>query len=504
MYVLGVHSDGDYFKVALLKTNKGVSRIVFLEEFKKEVVDFNRLKARMLSEPGLNLEDLEIASALTPDEVFARSLSFPFKNEKAIYKALPFQIEKLLPMSSEHITTHAEIHKEKSKANVTLYSYFNENLESHIEEVKKLGLDSDLVTTVSRALQNFKEFFLGLEGSIVLLYLGWERSYVVYSEGKSFKESLLIETGFKDFVDAAREDFPSATIIDTAFIKKEIGNFYQKQLIEGSLKEVFLKLQKHIYRAFEFIKKKEKIESLNLSLLGYSEIAETFFLGIKDKRYFLQEIAPHLEFARPDLKAYALEIGLALEGAVGFSNHAQFRQGELLSEKWKNKLKANKKRLFISSVTFSIFTLMLSTIGLFLGGQSIKKEFSELIRDAQEKRSVYTKLNALLVSKEDLIYESKRLYEKIKPKKETKQHSFRACRFRDLLEKIPDHIKIEELSYDVVEEINFQMVLKVTSEKTEVFEELKKAFPKEEGFHLSQVAKGKGLEAGVYELQISG
>jgi hypothetical protein len=504
MYVLGVHTDGDYYKVALLKTQKRVSRIVFLEEFKKEVVDFNRLKARMLSETGLSLQDLEVVSAMTPDEIFARSLSFPFKNEKAIYKALPFQIEKLLPMSSEHITTHAEIHKEKSKANVTLYSYFNENLESHIEEVKKLGLDSDLVTTVSRALQNFKEFFLGQEGSIVLFYLGWERSYIVYSEGKRFKESLLIETGFKDFVDAAREDFPSATIIDTDFIKKEIGNFYQKQLVEGSLKEVFLKLQKHIYRSFEFIKKKEKIESLNLSLIGYSEIAEAFFLGFKEKSYLLQDIAPHLEFSRADLKAYAVEIGLALEGSTDFSNHAQFRQGELLSEKWKNKLNVNKKRLFAASFIFSTMTLTLSLVGLFLGGQSIKKEFSELIEDAHEKGFDHTKLNTLILSKEDLIYESKRLYEKIKPKKENKQQFFRNHKVRDLLEKIPDYIKIIEMSYDVNEEGKFLMVLKAKAEKNDFFEDLLKAFPKEEGFLLSQAEKGKGLERGVHELQISG
>jgi hypothetical protein len=501
MYVLGVHSDGDYFKVALIKNTKKKTRIVFLEEFKKDIVDLNHLRERLLREPNLKIEELEVVSLLNPDEVFTKNLTFPFKNKSAIYKALPFQLEKLFPMSSEHITTHAEIEKEGKGANVTLYSYFNETLDLHLEDIQTLGLESDSVTAVSKAILGFKKFFIGKEESAVIFYLGWEKSYIVYTGNNTFKENLLIELGFKHFIDAAREDFSSINQIDSEFIKKEIRNFFSKELLEGALKEVFQKLQKNLFRSFEYIKKKEKLEEVQLLVLGYSDIADAFVSGLKSGVSLILEISPHLEFCREDLKAYAIEIGAALEVSENPERHFEFRSNHSISEKWVKKIETKKKLFFSLALCFSLITTSLSFAFLIFKQREIKRDFSELVKKAGEKPIHYKKMEDFLLTTEALTYDIKRLIDKIKPKKDVKTTVPLEITVGEIFEKIPKELNLEEFSY-YLEDEKLLVEIKFWEDSLGSLAKLKENFSKDSRFQVLEKTSGESSNRGLHEFQI--
>ena len=277
MYVLGIHPDGDYFKVALLKSSGKKSRIIFLQEFKKDILDLNQLKRRLLKETRYKQENIEIVSALTPEEVFVKNLTFPFTKKSSVLKALPFQMEKILPFSE------AQIRAKKRESHVTLYTFFNETLQSHLQNIKTLGFDSDSVSTLAKGLLRFKTYFAGEVDVVTLLYFGWERSYLIFVVGDEIKHSLSVEVGFRMLIDAAREDYPSAQDIDFAFLKKEIVKFYNKEGNQANLKEVLLKMQRGFFRAFEYIKMTK--EERKFTSFGHHSFRLWYYFGSDGSKY---------------------------------------------------------------------------------------------------------------------------------------------------------------------------------------------------------------------------
>ncbi len=400
MYVLGIHPDGDYFKVALLKSAGKKSRILFLQEYKKDILDLNQLKRRILKETRCKQENIETISALTPEEVFVKGISFPFQRKSSVMKALPFQMEKLLPFSEEHVTTIAQIKRNKKQSDVTLYTFFNETLQSHLQDIKTLGFDSDTVSTVSKGLARFKSYFLKEIEKVTLLYFGWEKSYLVYVDGDDVKYSLLIEVGFKMLIDSAREDYPNVAEVDFPFLRNEIVKFFNKEKRDnnGHVKEVLTKFQKGLARAFEYIKKKEGVERLELAHLGYSAISEEMTANMSEVSLKSLEISPHLEFDRQQLRSYAIEIGLALDCLEGSKDQIQFRIGEFSPAKQISKIKRKIKVLLGLSLICSVVTFVLMTLFFVKKESLIRERFNYITTLGGDSPKSYTKIQKGLFS----------------------------------------------------------------------------------------------------------
>ena len=127
MYTLSIHPDGEYFKVALLSQRGRKMKIEFMKDLRKDIADLNQLKKKIdgvtKGKEGL----LEVISALGPNEVFMRRLELPLKRRRSVLKALPFQLEKVLPFSQEYSTTMPIIKKKNNGSIVELYSFLNES-----------------------------------------------------------------------------------------------------------------------------------------------------------------------------------------------------------------------------------------------------------------------------------------------------------------------------------------------------------------------------------------
>ena len=287
MQVIGVHRDGDYGRMAVLHVRGRRFTILSLSECKRDLL-----------KKGLTGR---VVSGLGPDEVFVRKLTFPFTKKRAIRKALPFQLEKAMPFSEEHVTTVPDIVGNEA----TLYTFFHETMQSHVRDIKELGFDTDQVTTVARALLQFKKRFVA-EERVLLVYVGWEKTYLVYVHNQEIRESLAVEGGF---------DSPSAE--------------YYKQ----------------IGRSLTYLKRKEGLDRLYGVQLGYTlPFNEICFLELK----------PYLDVDAGRLRLYAIEIGLALETL-------QLRRGLSLREK---KSLTTLKRMFVGSLVAAVVAVGLVALSL--------------------------------------------------------------------------------------------------------------------------------------------
>ncbi|MBM3193482.1 MAG: hypothetical protein FJZ59_04530 [Chlamydiae bacterium] len=468
MYVLGIHEDGDYFKVALLKGTRKKNEIIFLKEFKKDILDLNLLKKSVLKEINYKTDKLVVVSALTPEEVFVKTLSFPFSNKRSVIKALPFQMEKVLPFAKEHVTTIPEIKVERKQSTVVLYTFFNETLQSHLQKIKTLGFEPDVVSSISEGLLRFKGFFEGQSEKTTIFYFGWENSYLIYTEKNEVKHSLVIDVGFRMLIDAAREDFPNEENIDFVFLNGKVVKFFKKQLDQKKSGDVFLKLQKALFRAFEYLKKTEGVDRLDILHLGYSAISEEMTAHMTETSLSSLEIAPHLEFDRQDLRAYSIEIGLALDFLQNKKSVLQFRTGEFTPMKEVSKIKRKVKTLLSMSMICSVITAVFLTL-LFAKKESVLREkFSYIAKMGGEDPLVYKKIQKGLFSQSDFQDEINAFLKKTKWHKQEGAFLKEPLGVHACLAEIPKEVLVKEFVYELISYPQIEKPKEATLLKIEV------------------------------------
>ena len=363
MYVLGLYSDGDYFKVSLISKRRGKIRIEFIKEFKKSIDNLNALKRILEKKTSFFHPSIEIVSALPSEEVFLRKLMIPLPGDRNVRKALEFQL------SSDELYLEEDRYfvpllKRKGKeTEVNLYCYTKEAMEGHLQDVKTLGIDSEWVSTVSRALERFVQFFAIQTGSFFLFHLGWESSSMMYfSEGEMKKESSF-KIGLKNIIDAVQKD---QIILDSVDMTKMQELFIEaiEENKESHATAVFFEVEREISRAWTYIMESEKTSAGANKILftGYAEFSRELkpYLPPLD----LEEIklSPHLEFSVSQLSSYAIEIGLALDRVVSDKQTLQLGEGRFIPFAQKEKAKKYLNRyLGLSLMSAMMIFLMLNT-----------------------------------------------------------------------------------------------------------------------------------------------
>lgn len=401
MYLLGIHPDGDYFKVALVQKRGREKKILFLQEFKKDILDLNQLKKKVLKETKYRQEEVDVITALSPDEVFVRSISFPFKRKSSIAKALPFQLEKVLPFSQEVATAIPQINVGKKGSVVTLYTYLNENLEQHIQEIKTLGFDPDSVVPLAKALHRFARFLDVLAPSYLIFHLGWETSHLVYVKEGVIKHSLTLEFGFKGFVDSVKKGVPMTESIDYPLICQMIKK--GEEVVADELAHA----KKALFRSLEFLRRKEECTELPLLCTGHLAVGEEIVSSLEGFSF------PRVERGKGEIDlenmgAYAIEIGLALEGGEGGKDVVELRQGSFTAARQIAKVK--KKALFFLTLTALTSCAFFSTLFFTAVKQTqlARDRFQRVIALADDELKSYPKLEKALFSSADCAEESRK------------------------------------------------------------------------------------------------
>ncbi len=421
MYVLGLYSDGDYFKVSLISKRRGKIRIEFIKEFKKSIDNLNALKRILEKKTSFFHPTIEIVSALPSEEVFLRKFMIPLTGDRKVRKALEFQLSSD-ELYSEEDRYFVPLLKRKGKeTEVNLYGYTKEAMEGHLQDVKTLGIDSEWVSTVSRALERFVQFFAIQTESFFLFHLGWESSSMMYfSEGEMKKETSF-KIGLKNIIDAVQKD---QVILDSVDMHKMQELFIEaiEENKETHATEVFFEVEREISRAWTYIMESEKIAlGVNKILFtGYAEFSRELkpYLPPLD----LEEIKllPHLEFSVSQLSSYAIEIGLALDRVVSDKQTLQLGEGRFIPFAQKKKAKKYLSRYVGLSLLSSLMIFFMLNTCFIKKELKLKKRYESAVfsidgLEGDKKRKISYTPKGMLETKKALagVIKGQKLKDKI-------------------------------------------------------------------------------------------
>ena len=105
--------------------------------------------------------------SLPSDEFSFRRLSFPFKNKRAIASAIPFELEGLLPYSSESfVSAHEILTTSEDSATVMACAIRKERLNYYTEVVREAGIEPFIITPDVEPLSYLYRHVLQTEGSL--------------------------------------------------------------------------------------------------------------------------------------------------------------------------------------------------------------------------------------------------------------------------------------------------------------------------------------------------
>ncbi len=368
MYVLGIHEDGSYFKVALIKRVGGTLSIQFIQEFKKDIHNLTVLKKKLTNELKIEDSNIHSVSCLLSHKIYTKTLNIDFSSKKELKKLLPFQLEAILPFSEKEALIIPHIKKKGKGGSVEILGVRNSDLQSHIQSVKNLGFDPDSITSDGQALLSFTNMFASDHHTFIVLHLGWENSSVVLIEKEKLIHSLSIKLGLRSLVDALKIDFPTLNDFDFAFLKSKVEKMaISESSNSGVFHENVAHLQKNLLRRFAYLQKLPQYKNIEgVIFTGYSEILENFVQQKNEIALKKLSLTPHLEYDRLQLASYAIEIGAALSH---FSKKPlQLRNKDFPSTKQKNNLRRTFKK---AALTFSL--LLFSSL-IFCGTRILQKE----------------------------------------------------------------------------------------------------------------------------------
>jgi len=415
MHVLGVNPDGDYFKVALLTQVKGRVKIHLIQEYRKEGLDLQALKKEILSEAGLAGASFGVASTLAPEAVLVRELFLPLKSKKAVLKALPFQLEGILPASERKVITLPVIKKGKKGSTILLYNIAEESMEEHLNEMEEIRFDPDFVATTGDALRRFAAVFAAGHKSLCVVHFGWENSYIVCIKEEKIVHNVTLNIGFRDLIHAIKLDSDSLEGIDFALIRQEI----EMCASPGSVFEVVTNTQKQILRVFEFLKRKELIEELEgVVFTGHADIIRVMMEKLEGFKIPIIQPTPHLEYDRYQITSYAIELGTALEFLEREKGDTGLRVGRFTPKKVYAQF-SKQCRVYLSLLFLWGGLGFLGASTFFLKKQeNLRLRFQEIASLGGEDISFYPMMQKRILTEEGCRKEVASFIQKLESKKQ--------------------------------------------------------------------------------------
>jgi type IV pilus assembly protein PilM len=151
MYSIGISLENEGIQVAVLKENK---RQIEVESLHRFPLTPENVKRFYNLSPFHEKASVKISSALPSEVVFIRKILLPLAKEADILKALPFQLESLLPFSPDRkpvVCVHTEP-LEKELSAVWVFATSEEFLQEHLSELNLRAIQLDALSCSPTAL----------------------------------------------------------------------------------------------------------------------------------------------------------------------------------------------------------------------------------------------------------------------------------------------------------------------------------------------------------------
>ena len=314
MEIIGIHRDELNLFMATLKGHKGEVEILSLEKQTDQI---------------FTLKEPIIATGIEGQDLLIRRFVTPLKKSRALEKALPFQLEGLIPYAIDEAIIKPLYTRSHEGTEARFFAVSKKSLESHLKTMQCHGIISTVVSTYPSALARFAAFACPSEMSPILFHLASKSLQIVsLKEGELFVH-LTIHIGAKEL----KED-PSK----------------------------FEKLQKELDRAFCFIEQKQGKETNRSLLLTGIESPKLKELIQKNPTLSLIEEITPTKFSPERLRFFAIPIGLALDALTQDGKSIQLLQGPYIAKGFLQKIK--KKVLIGAFGSALLFILSFASLHL--------------------------------------------------------------------------------------------------------------------------------------------
>ncbi len=199
MNIFGIHLDFPFLRVSQIKkTSRGIeilwTKTLLLSEGDVKPLYIENFKGK-------------IVSCLSSKDFLIRSLNVKISSQKHAEEAIAFQSEALSHFKPGETFTVPVIEKrEKGKTEALLFTVSSEGMKRHLEELEKLGVDPDGVSTLPSALCHFVRWKFPTLTDAFIVEIGSGSISCVSLENGKLKKAHAISTGIEDLLSALYED----------------------------------------------------------------------------------------------------------------------------------------------------------------------------------------------------------------------------------------------------------------------------------------------------------
>jgi len=314
---VGLFFSGPRLKFTKITVEKGIPRIT----------DFNTFDVDHVKRLDIPNDQTIITSSLPARDVLVRQLQIKLTKKKDVQSVLAFQAEPLIPFPiGESALESIEISQSKTGTNLTILAVNKDLIRDHLDSLKNLEIDPEVVSTSPVALATFANALSSSQKDLptLILHFGMEETLCVMAENGKLLAEHTIPVGLTQAILAWEQDTGGQIdVYDIDFSKEHLDK-------APSLQNFVTRLKQEVSLAiFSLVKqhKGDRIAKVLLTGQGASlnGIEAVFSDGL------------HVEVSRPGpqfgqagrvVQEYAIPIGLALGSVNGEEPVINFRKGD--------------------------------------------------------------------------------------------------------------------------------------------------------------------------------
>ena len=332
MNILGIHFDFPFLRVtAVQKTRKSIDvrknfSISLYEDTPENGADSNRnfdeesskLTSKHLEEPESGATNETGESSKTPEsnvkrlyiqnfrgrvvtglsskDFLIRSMDVKVASQKHLEETIAFQFDALSHFRpGETITVPLIENKEKGKAEARLFTALRESLQEHLDELKKLEIDPDVVSTVPSALTHFIRWKFPQLSDAFIIDLGSRTITCAFMESGKLKKAHAIPTGIEELLSALYQDRKrillkkeiegAAKQIDLLLLKPKLNPLLFEELsaVRQELAKIYCSFTRNMTKSVIFTGRSDAFIHLREFLFDFS--ANEYPLSLEEQKY---------------------------------------------------------------------------------------------------------------------------------------------------------------------------------------------------------------------------
>lgn len=340
MQLLGLHLDKQSITFALVTKEKAGFKIKFLENFSIALEGEAKALEHKLQVLALKEQPFFITAPLETSRILLRTLEIPLKGKKALFNALPFQLENMIPyplgeMIIVPIVEQGISLKEKASSIITLFCVQQKAYQEYLAQLKAYDLDPQWIGCIPQALYRFAQHYTK-ETAYILLHMSDRATHIIAVLENRLCSAFQVELGKEDFLEALAQDHPTLD-------KKELSTQFDKlSPLDQNLTHSGAKVEKFLQeldRVFYFLlHKKEGRRIENIIFTKEEKFLASFKERIERSLDFALQVIEMKDAALAHLKPYAIPIGSAIDVLVDDHKSLQFRSPKDIQKRLKTQI----------------------------------------------------------------------------------------------------------------------------------------------------------------------